>query len=423
MYRLWITLALAMATVGSLACYGQTAGKAGGPPHGETASKAAFVGSAKCASCHQAIYDSWQKTRMANVVRDPKQHPEAVLADFTHANPLVTFSLDQVAFVYGSRYKQRFFTKIGDDYYVEPAQWDVAAKKWLPFHVPDTGADWWTAHYPSDNLKRPTGPLCDGCHSVNYDIATHTVTEWNVGCEKCHGPGSEHVAHPSTTNIVNSDRLDVNLANDTCIQCHSQGQPKANPITPQGSTLARYYDWPVGFLPGQRLSDSWNLEEHKLGETNFYYFADSTAHKNRMQGNDFIQSLMSHRDIRCSSCHDVHSAKNPSSLVETGNALCLDCHRGQGVPGPGTTQSITAHTHHAENSPGSQCTACHMPSIETTLPGVFVAAHTFKFISPTLTEQFKEPNACNQCHKDKNAAWSLQQLATWKNITPWMGLE
>jgi hypothetical protein len=41
---------------------------------------------------------------MANVVRDPREHPEAVLGDFAHPDPLRTFDLDQVAFVYGSRY-------------------------------------------------------------------------------------------------------------------------------------------------------------------------------------------------------------------------------------------------------------------------------------------------------------------------------
>ena len=62
----------------------------------------------------------------------------------------------------------------------------------VPASQPNT--DWWVPHYPADNMQRPTGPLCDGCHSVNYNIQTKTVTEWNVGCEKCHGPGSEHVA-------------------------------------------------------------------------------------------------------------------------------------------------------------------------------------------------------------------------------------
>jgi hypothetical protein len=41
---------------------------------------------------------------MANVVRDPNEHPEAVLGDFTQANPLVTFDLKDIAFIYGSRY-------------------------------------------------------------------------------------------------------------------------------------------------------------------------------------------------------------------------------------------------------------------------------------------------------------------------------
>ena len=48
-----------------------------------------------------------------------------------------------MAFVYGSKWKQRYFTKIGDDYYPLPVQWDVRNKKWMKYHVPDTGADWW----------------------------------------------------------------------------------------------------------------------------------------------------------------------------------------------------------------------------------------------------------------------------------------
>jgi Cytochrome c554 and c-prime len=97
--------------------------------------KARYAGSESCQRCHAQIYEAWKKTRMANVVRDPKAHPEAVVADFTHADPLVTFDLKDVAFVYGSKWKQRFFTKKGDDYFVQPAQWDVAKKRWLPYHV------------------------------------------------------------------------------------------------------------------------------------------------------------------------------------------------------------------------------------------------------------------------------------------------
>jgi hypothetical protein len=34
---------------------------------------------------------------MANVVTDPRQHPELVLPDFTKADPLLTFKLADVA--------------------------------------------------------------------------------------------------------------------------------------------------------------------------------------------------------------------------------------------------------------------------------------------------------------------------------------
>ena len=61
--------------------------------------------------------------------RDPKQHPEAVLPDFGKPDPLLTFKLSDVAFVYGSKWKQRYFTKVGDDYFPLPAQWDVTHQR------------------------------------------------------------------------------------------------------------------------------------------------------------------------------------------------------------------------------------------------------------------------------------------------------
>jgi len=106
---------------------------------------------------------------MANVVRDPREHPNAIIPDLSKPDPLVTFSKDDIAFVYGIRWKQRYFTKIGDDYFPQPAQWDVTHGMWKRYFVPNN-ADWWAPLYPPDNFKRPTGPLCDGCHSVNYNI-------------------------------------------------------------------------------------------------------------------------------------------------------------------------------------------------------------------------------------------------------------
>src|SRR5215467_702274 len=84
-----------------------------------TTTSARYVGSAACRECHQDIYTRWQRTPMANVVRDPREHPDAIIPDLS-TNNVAKFSKEQVALVYGSLWKQRYFTKIGDDYFPEP---------------------------------------------------------------------------------------------------------------------------------------------------------------------------------------------------------------------------------------------------------------------------------------------------------------
>ena len=375
---------------------------------------AQYVGSKTCAGCHQEVYARWSKTLMANVVRDPKAHPDAIIPDLSKPDPLVKFAKEDVAFTYGSKWKQRYFRKVGDDYFPQPVQWDVTNKKFAPYHVKD-GTDWWAKHYPDpagDNSCRPTGPLCDGCHSVNYNIETKQVSEWNVGCESCHGAGSNHVQNPQLFNILNPARQDFVKANDTCIQCHSQGQPLSNPIK------GKYYDWPVGYRAGLKLSDHWKLEEHKLGETSFTHFPDGSAHKNRMQGNDFAQSLMYNRGVTCFSCHDPHGTKNESMLRKPVAEVCSSCHSPNSQNGPHTA-SIEEHTHHKPDSTGSQCAACHMPKIAQTIGKVNVSSHTFKFITPSQSESMNIPNACTTCHADKNNAWASASLKGWGNHSPW----
>jgi len=370
-----------------------------------------YAGSTACQKCHAAIYARWSKTRMANVVTDPRVHPEAILPDLTKANPLVTFKKEDIAFVYGSKWKQRYFQKVGDDYFPLGAQWDVTHQVWRAYNVA-RGTDWWTAFYPPENSQRPTGPLCDGCHSVNYDIRTKAVTEWNVGCEKCHGPGAEHASRPSRVNIVNPARLDPIRASDVCIQCHTQGRTLQNPIE------GKYYDWPVGFHVGLDLKNYWRLEEHKLGEQTFTHYADGTAHKNRMQGNDFVTSVMYTHGVTCFSCHDVHGTANDADLLKPANVLCLDCHGPRSPNGP-HSNTIEEHTHHKAGSPGNECVACHMPRIEQTIADVNVRSHTFRFITPAETEMLKVPNPCAGCHADKPAGWVRQTLESWPQFSPW----
>jgi hypothetical protein len=85
------------------------------------------------------------------------------------------------------------------------------------------------------------------------------------GLRRCHGPGSEHSAHPTRDNILNPARMNYVAASDTCIQCHAQGQPLSNPIE------GKYYDWPVGYHVGLKLADYWKLEDHTLGEPQIFF--------------------------------------------------------------------------------------------------------------------------------------------------------
>ncbi len=376
-----------------------------------TAASAHYVGSVACEKCHAEIYASWKKTPMANVVRDPREHPDAIIPNLSTNTVSPKFTKDQVAFVYGGIWKQRYFTKIGDDYFPQPAQWDVSNKKWLKYFVPK-GGDWWEPFYPPDNFQRPTGPTCDGCHSVDYNIKTKQVAEWNVGCERCHGPGSVHMDHATRGNILNPGRMDYVSASDTCIQCHSQGRPLTNPIE------GKYYDWPVGYRVGLNLRDYWQLEDHKLGELSFTHFPEGTAHKNRMQGNDFVQSVMYRRGVTCADCHDVHGTKNYAQLRKPANEICMDCHGAGSRNGP-REATLAEHTHHKDGSTGSACVACHMPKIEAEIPGVFVSAHTFAFIAPAMTDKYKIPNPCTSCHMDKNTAWASDAMRNWKAESPW----
>src|SRR3954469_16712565 len=143
---IWIVVAI-LAFSGSLAAGRQGGGTAARPAPAVPAAQAApaartYGGLLPLKQRHAADYERWSKTRMANVVTDPKQHPEVVLPDFNKPDPLLTFKLDDVAFVYGTKWKQRYFTKVGNDYFPLGAQWDVTHKQWRPYLVANN-TDWW----------------------------------------------------------------------------------------------------------------------------------------------------------------------------------------------------------------------------------------------------------------------------------------
>ena len=131
-----VTAVIAFAlTSGASMVTTQTSAPGSPAPGVATPEPATYVGSQACRRCHAATYERWSKTRMANVVRDPREHPEAVLPDFTKPDPALTFRLSDVSLVYGSKWKQRYFKKVGNDYFPLPAQWDVTHRLWRPYQI------------------------------------------------------------------------------------------------------------------------------------------------------------------------------------------------------------------------------------------------------------------------------------------------
>jgi predicted CXXCH cytochrome family protein len=363
--------------------------------------QAQYVGSGKCADCHKAHYDGWKDSPHNKMIRRPvvEGPNRTVLADFTIKDPARGFELKDVKWVVGHRWKQRFIGEVGGQEVVFPAQWSIKDQKWQPY---EGKSDWW---YPAhkDWKTRSNFKLCAGCHSTGSDHYTQTWKELNIACESCHGPGKAHAEKPVQTNIVNPSRLSVERSMDVCLSCHQAGKPEGDE-----------YAWPVGYQPGMDLSKFWKGFEPEAGKQTAEFWHNGTAHKNRVQGNTFLQSVMAHSGLQCSNCHESHGSLHRSMTTKSAesNALCLTCH------GPGKNvgpdyKTLDEHTHHAPISVGSRCIECHMPKTGENSVKAEARNHTFDFISPAETIKTGAPNSCNSCHTEKTPQWALDAAKKW----------
>jgi predicted CXXCH cytochrome family protein len=122
----------------------------------------------------------------------------------------------------------------------------------------------------------------------------------------------------------------------------------------------------------------------------------------------FVQSKMFRMGVRCTDCHDAHTAK----LHKEGNGVCLQCHQ------PSAYDDARHHFHRKEwkgrPSDGALCVSCHMPKS----PYMVVhlrADHSLRIPRPDLTRELGVPNACSQagCHADKPLSWSEAAFDKW----------
>jgi tetratricopeptide (TPR) repeat protein len=105
----------------------------------------------------------------------------------------------------------------------------------------------------------------------------------------------------------------------------------------------------------------------------------------------------------CMHCHT--SSGRYRFKREKFNNACMPCHEAR-------VNNPTEHTHHAATSEGSKCISCHMPMTE--FARMNRSDHSLLPPTPAATLAYKSPNACNICHKDKDAEWADKLVRQWR---------
>ncbi len=328
------------------------------PPAEVTAST--YVGSDSCKTCHSKEFNGWEKTAHPFMIQSPDEMwPEARTAlqaelDKGDSGFLAIGgtdqkleSMDQIVYIVGHWLKQRYVIRTDDGHRFVQTQ-----------YYPDGNEGSKLYGYSEARVYEDR---CLACHSTGFDFDAaqsldrtaagygleSVVAEFGVGCEACHGPGSEHVnARGGKDNILNPANFTVQQQNDFCGSCHARNSGSVNY---SGRNDA------VNFQLGDVLSDHVKIQsvvnnnnvfkkvvdgkiqgyyQDEAGETQRWW-DDATARSHRMQYND-MESSLKFGIMSCNTCHDMH---NPSGLVggswegllaaDLGSNSCATCHKSE----------------------------------------------------------------------------------------------
>ncbi len=252
---------------------------------------------------------------------------------------------------------------------------------------------------------------CADCHSTavekGFDLASgEYATRYahvSIGCQSCHGPGGAHVDWAKTTAAGTAAALaDKGLAAsasaESCLGCH-----------------ARRVSIAEGFGVGKAF-----LDHHSPSLiTSGLYFPDGQIRDEVFEYASLMQSRMGAAGVNCLDCHDAHSGE----LRLPGDGVCLQCH----APGaqsrfaavvPQADFASSRHHHHpsagsgSASASGAACVDCHMPT-RTYMKVDPRRDHSFSIPRPDLSARFGVPNACTNCHQQRDAAWAAATMDDW----------
>jgi tetratricopeptide (TPR) repeat protein len=307
-----------------------------------------YVGIAVCAECHAERADSVRKTRHALACRAAATGALAPgftdgRGRFDSASAGIRFDLSrtgtacravgtqrtstgedkreyQIGLVYGSGGKrdEMYFAWEGESLFHLPIAWLYPFDRW------GLGID--TIHAPA------TPPSCLECHNTwvghvpgSPNMYKRDSMIMGVTCERCHGPGREHVeyhrAHPDSPahSILHPGTLSRERLMDVCGQCHGNTRPT-------GRVFA--------YRPGQPL------------DANFRTFPVLHPEDGTTNQIGFLRAskCFQNSDMTCVTCHDPHRTKSAAGK-------CVQCH----------TAETCKEQPRLPADVRPNCVGCHMP--------------------------------------------------------------
>jgi len=343
-----------------------------------------FAGSEACKKCHAEEFKSWKGTFHSKIVQPKKTGilKDAVAkwgTDGKGAGPTVSnvtgtpAKLDDVQYVVGSRWKQRYLVKneqTGNLQFLN-RQFNRLSGEWENYGNKN---DWNT--------------MCGTCHTTGYritevDKATGKTlksefSEMSIGCEACHGPGAKHIKSArkdKKKTIFNPANVSVEAQSKVCGYCHirvdnemyrsAQGNPREDMPAPKvGDTYKAGDDWTKWYpehvvIPGVHADEPVD-KEYTVGDLKGLFKTDEFAKangiyeeaKHHQQYQGFLQSKhYKSGKLSCITCHAPHAGKGKLKKVASG--ACIKCHD------------------------ASYTVEKYMPNTGKTADNLFVRTHTF----------------------------------------------
>jgi hypothetical protein len=348
-----------------------------------------FVGSDACSVCHSDKYGNWvesghpYKFTIIENGQPPVYPPEAVNFQSSWMENLVDGSLSwaNIAGVIGGYgWKARF---VGTDgHIVGTAGSDFSSgyghNQFNFYGGEDHG---WVDYHPGD--EKIYNYSCFKCHTTGGDTlgtwlngvdGLGTFIEGGVGCESCHGPGSDHIAGPTDENIdkvyefAHQDNSIGGLQIGDVVQTPDPGSDDINFLC--GTCHNRSYTSPINSSGGF-------IKHHE-------------------QWDEFVATSHYGLGFDCNKCHNPHKRViwDGDGIIKT----CGECHPDQVA--------------HIDHSGDASCIDCHMPFAaksgttrgESGFKGD-VRSHLFKIIADT-NSMFTEDGSAVKDDEEREAALS-----------------